>query len=103
MVNHIKVTIVPVQGVWVDFHLVGAVLECTYIIGCMCGPPCAAQRLGLVPVSHVPLLTETEWACVKGQSQARKDSDMPCAICREGFGLKEQVSGRGFVGGRGLV
>lgn len=62
--------------------------------------PCTAQRLGLVPVSQPQLLTETEWEGVKGQSLARKDSDMPCAICREGFGLKEQVGGRGLTCGR---
>lgn len=54
--------------------------------------PCAAQRLGLVPLSQPELLTEKEWETVKGQSQARMDSHMPCAICREGFGLKQQVS-----------
>lgn len=67
-------------------------------LGCLV-LPCTAQRLGLVPVSQPLLLTETEWQSVKGQSLARKDSDMPCAICREGFGLKQQVGGWGLACG----
>lgn len=49
-----------------------------------------AQRFGLVqgPPKH---LSEGEWSNVKALSNARDDSKEPCVICKEDFGLQEQV------------
>ena len=47
--------------------------------------------MGLVdaPEQH---LTESEWTNVKAKSNARDDSKEPCVICKEDFGLQQQVT-----------
>ena len=37
-------------------------------------------------------MSESEWSNVKAKSNARDDSIEPCVICKEDFGLQEQVS-----------
>ncbi|KAL8602806.1 hypothetical protein ACOMHN_061040 [Nucella lapillus] len=53
-------------------------------------PLTLAQKLGLVdaPMQH---LSESEWGQVKAKSNARDDSREPCVICKEDFGLQQQV------------
>lgn len=54
-------------------------------------PLTLAQKLGLVEAPPA-LLTEQEWGQVKAASNARQDSSLPCPICKEQFGMREQVS-----------
>ena len=57
-----------------------------------CPPPLTlAQKLGLVEAPP-GLLTEQQWGQVKAASNARQDSSLPCPICKEQFGMREQVS-----------
>ncbi|XP_048462016.1 RING finger protein 32 [Rhincodon typus] len=49
-----------------------------------------AQKLGLVDVPKAPL-TDNEWQLVKKRSIQQGDSAQPCAICREEFGMQEQL------------
>ena len=49
-----------------------------------------AQKLGLVEAPEV-LLSDKEWKRVKEKSNARQDSSQPCVICKEDFGLQQQV------------
>ncbi|RUS70065.1 hypothetical protein EGW08_022171, partial [Elysia chlorotica] len=49
-----------------------------------------AQKFGLVQAPK-QLLSETEWSGVKDKSNKRDDSGEPCVICKEDFGLQEQV------------
>ncbi|ELU01747.1 hypothetical protein CAPTEDRAFT_222016 [Capitella teleta] len=49
-----------------------------------------AQKLGLVQAPP-SLLTEDEWSKVKEASKQRDDSVLPCVICKEDFGLQDQV------------
>ena len=57
-----------------------------------CPPPLTlAQKLGLVEAPRA-LLTEQQWGQVKAASNARQDSCLPCPICKEQFGMREQVS-----------
>lgn len=57
-----------------------------------CPPPFTlAQKLGLVEAPRA-LLTEQQWGQVKAASNARQDSCLPCPICKEQFGMREQVS-----------
>lgn len=53
-------------------------------------PLTLAQKLGLVEVP-APLLTECQWSQVKATSNARQDFSLPCPICQEDFGLRQQV------------
>jgi hypothetical protein len=53
-------------------------------------PRTLAQRLGLLPAPPAPL-SERQWSQLEGQSEARKDSYEPCAICRQPFGTEEQL------------
>ena len=54
-------------------------------------PPLSlAQRLGLVERPQ-GLLSGEEWKRIKLESQRRQDSTLPCPICQEEFGVKEQV------------
>ena len=53
-------------------------------------PLTLAQKLGLVEVPR-PLLTERQWVQVKAASNSRQDFALPCPICQEDFGLREQV------------
>ena len=53
-----------------------------------------AQRLGLV-CAPPNTLTEEDWEAVKKQSRGRGDSLLPCPICQEEFGMKQQVSTEG--------
>ena len=52
---------------------------------------CIAQKLGLVEAPEL-LLSEKEWKEVKEKSNLRQDSALPCVICKEDFGLQQQVS-----------
>lgn len=49
-----------------------------------------AQKLGLVEAPK-GLLSDTEWKELKEKSNARQDSSQPCVICKEDFGLQQQV------------
>lgn len=49
-----------------------------------------AQRLGLVEAPEL-LLSENQWKEVKEKSNSRQDSALPCVICKEDFGLQQQV------------
>lgn len=49
-----------------------------------------AQKLGLVEAPGL-LLTDKEWKEVKKKSNERQDSSQPCVICKEDFGLQQQV------------
>ena len=51
----------------------------------------AAQKLGLVDAPEQPL-TDSAWQEVKQKSNERDDSVLPCVICKEDFGLEQQVS-----------
>ena len=51
----------------------------------------AAQKLGLVNAPEQPL-TDSAWQEVKQKSNERDDSVLPCVICKEDFGLEQQVS-----------
>ncbi|CAC5406166.1 RING finger protein 32 [Mytilus coruscus] len=53
-------------------------------------PLTLAQKLGLIEAPD-QLLSETDWQKAKEKSNKRDDSGMPCVICKEDFGLKEQV------------
>ena len=46
--------------------------------------------MGIVEAPDQPL-TENEWSKVKDQSNQREDSVQPCPICKEDFGLHQQV------------
>jgi hypothetical protein len=49
-----------------------------------------AQKLGIVDAPE-QLLSDKEWQEVKHQSNARLDSTQPCVICKEDFGIQQQV------------
>ncbi|XP_032900249.1 RING finger protein 32 isoform X1 [Amblyraja radiata] len=49
-----------------------------------------AQKMGLVEAPNAAL-TASEWQLVKKRSLQQGDSAQPCAICREEFGMKQQV------------
>jgi hypothetical protein len=49
-----------------------------------------AERLGLIEGPPRPL-TEHEWDDIAQKSRIRKDSHLPCPICHEPFGNKDQV------------
>ncbi|XP_038654316.1 RING finger protein 32 [Scyliorhinus canicula] len=49
-----------------------------------------AQKMGLVDAPKAPL-TDSEWQVVKKRSEQQGDSAQPCAICREEFGMQQQV------------
>ncbi|ESO93624.1 hypothetical protein LOTGIDRAFT_161737 [Lottia gigantea] len=53
-------------------------------------PLTLAQKFGLVDAPK-QLLTEAEWNGVKIKSNIREDSKQPCVICKEDFGLQQQV------------
>ncbi|XP_059174207.1 RING finger protein 32-like isoform X2 [Physella acuta] len=53
-------------------------------------PLTLAQKFGLVNAPK-QLLSEQEWTHVKAKSNERDDSKEPCVICKEDFGLQEQV------------
>ncbi|GFS14653.1 RING finger protein 32-like [Elysia marginata] len=53
-------------------------------------PLTLAQKFGLVQAPK-QLLSEKEWSGVKAKSNQRDDSGEPCVICKEDFGLQEQV------------
>ncbi|CAG5120474.1 unnamed protein product [Candidula unifasciata] len=53
-------------------------------------PMTLAQKYGLVYAPQ-PLLSEQDWAHVKARSNQRDDSKEPCVICKEDFGVHEQV------------
>ena len=52
-----------------------------------------AQRLGLVRAPS-NTLTEDDWEIVKKRSRGRGDSLLPCPVCQEEFGIKQQVRTR---------
>uniref|UniRef100_UPI00398E387B RING finger protein 32 n=1 Tax=Pristiophorus japonicus TaxID=55135 RepID=UPI00398E387B len=49
-----------------------------------------AQKMGLVDAPKAPL-TDSEWQLVKKRSVQQGDSAQPCVICREEFGIQQQV------------
>lgn len=49
-----------------------------------------AQKRGLVACPP-PRLTRDDWDRCEQQAEARGDLTYPCSICREAFGVKEQV------------
>ncbi|CAF3032312.1 unnamed protein product [Rotaria socialis] len=53
-----------------------------------------AERIGLIQVKNNDAenhLTEAAWGEIKQRSNDREDSNCPCAICQEDFGLGPQV------------
>jgi hypothetical protein len=53
-----------------------------------------AERIGLIQMTNTDAdnhLTEAAWGEIKQRSNDRQDSDCPCAICQEDFGLGQQV------------
>ncbi|XP_073236816.1 RING finger protein 32-like [Porites lutea] len=61
-----------------------------YVLDPKPAPLTLAQKLGLVEAPEV-LLSDKEWKEVKEKSNARQDSSQPCVICKEDFGLQQQV------------
>ncbi|XP_043920721.1 RING finger protein 32 [Protopterus annectens] len=61
-----------------------------YVLDPSPSPLSLAQKLGLVETPVAPLSTE-EWAKVKKRSVEQGDSSQPCVICKEEFGLQQQV------------
>lgn len=53
-------------------------------------PLSLAQKMGLIEAPEL-LLSEKEWKEVKEKSNSRQDSALPCVICKEDFGLQQQV------------
>ncbi|XP_005094019.1 RING finger protein 32 [Aplysia californica] len=64
--------------------------EKEYVLDEKLPPLTLAQKFGLVHAPK-PLLSEQEWNHVKAKSNQRDDSGEPCVICKEDFGLQEQV------------
>jgi len=54
-----------------------------------------AERIGLIQMTNNDNnsghLTEEAWNAIKQRSNEREDSNCPCAICQEDFGLGQQV------------
>lgn len=53
-----------------------------------------AERIGLIQMTNSDAdhqLTEAAWNEIKQRSNDRQDSDCPCPICQEDFGLGQQV------------
>jgi hypothetical protein len=53
-----------------------------------------AERIGLIQMTNNDAdkhLTEAAWNVIKQRSNERQDSNCPCAICQEDFGLGQQV------------
>ena len=53
-----------------------------------------AERIGIIQISNSDVnnhLTEAAWTAIKQRSNDRQDSNCPCAICQEDFGLGQQV------------
>ncbi|XP_019739318.1 RING finger protein 32 [Hippocampus comes] len=64
--------------------------EREYVLDPVPLPPTLAQRMGLVALPP-ERLSEDEWTLVKARSVQQRESEQPCAICREAFCLKPQV------------
>lgn len=64
--------------------------EKEYVLDPKPSPLTLAQKLGLVDAPDQPL-SETQWQEAKKKSNTRDDSKMPCVICKEDFGIQEQV------------
>ncbi|XP_067686902.1 RING finger protein 32-like [Haliotis asinina] len=64
--------------------------EVEYVLDSKPPPLTLAQKFGLVDAPDQPL-SEAEWKQVKEKSNNRDDSHQPCVICKEDFGLQEQV------------
>ncbi len=53
-----------------------------------------AERIGLIQMTNTDVdhhLSESAWNAIKQRSNERQDSNCPCAICQEDFGLGQQV------------
>ncbi|KAK6182508.1 hypothetical protein SNE40_010182 [Patella caerulea] len=61
-----------------------------YVLDAKPPPLTLAQKFGLIDAPQ-KLLTEEEWQGVKSKSNTREDSHQPCVICKEDFGLQQQV------------
>ncbi|KXJ28215.1 RING finger protein 32 [Exaiptasia diaphana] len=64
--------------------------EKEYVLDPKLPPLTLAQKLGLVEAPEQGL-SDKEWQAVKSQSIARHDSQRPCVICKEDFGIQQQV------------
>ncbi|XP_070536117.1 RING finger protein 32-like [Ptychodera flava] len=64
--------------------------EKEYVLDAKPQPLTLAQKLGLVEAPE-QLLSDEQWKNVKDKSNEREDSKEPCVICKEDFGLVEQV------------
>ncbi|GFO00426.1 RING finger protein 32-like [Plakobranchus ocellatus] len=64
--------------------------EVEYVLDEKPPPLTLAQKFGLVEAPK-QLLSESEWSGIKAKSNKREDSGEPCVICKEDFGLQEQV------------
>jgi hypothetical protein len=71
-----------------DFHWAKSEREC--VLDPKPPPLTLAECLGLVRPPPPPL-GEDEWQGVKDRSSERDDSRQPCPICRDAFGVKQQV------------
>ncbi|XP_053714346.1 RING finger protein 32 isoform X1 [Synchiropus splendidus] len=61
-----------------------------YVLDVTPPPLTLAQRVGLVPAPP-ERLSEDEWSQVKSRSVQERESEHPCAICKEAFHLQPQV------------
>ncbi|XP_031556497.1 peptidyl-prolyl cis-trans isomerase G-like [Actinia tenebrosa] len=66
------------------------VKEEEYVLDPKLPPLTLAQKLGIIDAPE-QLLSDNEWQEVKQQSNARMDSNQPCVICKEDFGVQQQV------------
>ncbi|XP_064594804.1 RING finger protein 32-like isoform X2 [Liolophura sinensis] len=64
--------------------------EKEYVLDTTPAPLTLAQKLGLVEAPP-QLMSEGQWQAAKAKSNRREDSDLPCVICKEDFGLQQQV------------
>nr|XP_061809765.1 RING finger protein 32-like [Nerophis lumbriciformis] len=64
--------------------------EREYVLDPAPPPPTLAQRMGLVALPP-ERLSEEEWTMVKVRSVQQRESEQPCAICKEAFRLQAQV------------
>ncbi|XP_077993826.1 RING finger protein 32-like [Glandiceps talaboti] len=66
------------------------ITEKEYVLDPSPKPLTLAQKMGLIDAPEQPL-SEDQWKKVKAKSNERDDSKEPCVICKEDFGLVEQV------------
>ncbi|XP_038046163.1 RING finger protein 32-like [Patiria miniata] len=64
--------------------------EKEYVLDQKPQPLTLAQKLGLMEAPEQPL-SDLDWRDAKEKSNRRDDSILPCVICKEEFGLQQQV------------